>query len=80
MKNTKAFLFIATIAVLIVGFIMYSKANNAYLPNQQSNIRNGSSAIQTPADLNSDFQSLDNTNVNSMDSSLDQINSDATSF
>jgi predicted PurR-regulated permease PerM len=69
----------AVIAVIVVaGIIFLKKQSNTEL-NQQ--IPQGSqSSIQNSNDLNAASTDLDNTDIDSLDNELNQVNSDASTF
>lgn len=82
-KNQKGLsstlLIIAVVAVIaVVGIIFLKKQSNIGLnkPIPQT----GQSSIQNSSDLNSASADLDNTNIDGLDSELNQVSSDASNL
>lgn len=77
-SDKKVFVIITAIAVLIVGLAGFSKVNNSsYSPSVQDNQQ-----ISSQADLDQESLNLDSfdQDFNSMDSSMDQLNTDSSSL
>lgn len=77
-SDKKVFVIITAIAVLIVGLAGLSKVNNSsYSPSVQDNQQ-----ISSQADLDQESLNLDSfdQDFNSMDSSMDQLNTDSSSL
>jgi hypothetical protein len=80
MKNTRAFLYVILAATIIVAVLAIVRRNMIIsYPSQVSNV-GVTSAIQNSNDLNSALQDVDKTNIDSMDTFLDQLNSDIKTF
>ena len=74
--NTLLIVLILAAAVLIGGYVLYQRGAmpSANQPEQQSN------AIQNDSGLQSASNDLDSTNVDSMDTELNQTTQDASNF
>lgn len=67
---------ITILVVLLIGFFYMLGKNIPNSVTQQTNDTTVS-VIQSPSDLNKASQNLDNTNPDSMDTDLNQLNSDS---